>query len=120
MDSKFPLWCMRVSRLLELYDCKEGAVLEPHHVLKARKDVVRIQRRKNAKIIFVSHEWCDYNHPDPTGTQLKHLCAVRHHSMYTKSYTTYTHQCTKYVDTETTRTRRGGKRDHRLAYAHLD
>ena len=52
MDSKFPLWCMRVSRLLELYDGVEGAILEPHHILKARKDVVRIQRGKNAEDHF--------------------------------------------------------------------
>jgi hypothetical protein len=75
---KFPLWVMKVSRLLELYDGKAGAVLEPHLVLKARKDIVRIPRGTEAKIVFVSHEWYDYNHPDPTGLQLKHLCAVRY------------------------------------------
>ena len=91
MDSKFPLWCMRVSRLLELYDGVEGAILEPHHILKTRKDVVRIQRGKNAKIIFISHEWYDYNHPDPSGFQLKHLCAVSFHYYHSQYVLTLTH-----------------------------
>ena len=117
MDSKFPLWCMRVSRLLELYDGIEGAILEPHHILKARKDVVRIQRGKNAKIIFISHEWYDYNHPDPSGFQLKHLCAVS--CLLSSSVCTHSYHYNFFPDTETIRKRRGGQRNHRLAYAHL-
>ena len=118
MDSKFPLWCMRVSRLLELYDGIEGAILEPHHILKARKDVVRIQRGKNAKIIFISHEWYDYNHPDPNGFQLKHLCAVRC-SFHFCHVCTHSYYVRFISDTETTRKRLGGERNHRLAYARL-
>eukprot|EP00938_MAST-03A_sp_MAST-3A-sp1_P000415 g415.t1 len=72
------MWLMSMSTLLRLYG-KAGKreVMEPHQQLMQRGDLIRwINVPSDAEIVFVSHEWLSFAHPDPDGTKLRVLCRV--------------------------------------------
>ena len=71
---KIPFWVISVSRFLKLYE--SGARrLERHAILKERGDLVNLQMTKShGPVIFVSHEWGSYRHPDPNGCLVHVLC----------------------------------------------
>eukprot|EP00939_MAST-03C_sp_MAST-3C-sp1_P003435 g3435.t1 len=88
-DRKFPLWIMSVKRLLELYH-RKNKILECHQVLRDQGDVIRYQSlSSDSPIIFVSHEWVDYAHPDPTGYQLDVLCEILYKLKTNKIFMTH-------------------------------
>ena len=42
----------------------------PHQELLAEGKLVRLGEHDDQNVIFVSHQWCSFNHPDPAGAQL--------------------------------------------------
>jgi len=55
----------------------KGRVMEVHQELKTRGFLTRWQDvPSDSEIIFVSHEWLSWAHPDPKGEQLRVLCRV--------------------------------------------
>jgi len=51
--------------------------IEAHQELKRRRELVRWENLPfDAHIIFVSHEWVGWSHPDPHGIQLKTFLKV--------------------------------------------
>jgi len=81
-DVMYPMYVLRVSRLIEMYERGEGdehspPIMEVHQSL-LQKDLL-VKRRElpaSAKVIFVSHEWLGWDHPDPSGVQLRTLVKV--------------------------------------------
>jgi len=75
-EVKFPMWVMHVKKLLELYEDGDS-VLDVHQVLQ-KKGVLVDQSTLSASstVIFVSHEWLGWLHPDPKGVQLRVLVKV--------------------------------------------
>ena len=72
------MWLISMSTLLKLYG-KDGKreLMEPHQHLLQRGDLIRwVNVPSDAEIVFVSHEWLSYAHPDPEGKKLKTLCRV--------------------------------------------
>jgi len=58
-------------------ECSKGRVMEVHQELKTRGFLTRWQDApSDSEIIFVSHEWLSWAHPDPKGEQLRVLCRV--------------------------------------------
>ena len=71
----YPLHLISVETLLRLYANDPSARLEAHQFLKERELLTLwTDLPSTSKIIFVSHEWVGWNHPDPNGTQLQVLC----------------------------------------------
>jgi len=78
-DMKFPMYLIPLVQLQRLYGRKESRRerIEAHQVLKDRQELVRWEDLPiDAHIIFVSHEWVGWNHPDPHGIQLKTFLSV--------------------------------------------
>ena len=51
--------------------------MDVHQYLKSRGFLTRWQDvRSDSEVIFVSHEWLSWAHPDPKGEQLRVLCCV--------------------------------------------
>ena len=61
---------MRLSRFLEMDD---AAPLMPHEMLVQTEQVEKYTDDTPGKLIFVSHEWLGFDHPDPMGQQMTHL-----------------------------------------------
>ena len=54
-----------------------GHVMEVHQELKRREFLTAwCDVPNDAEIVFVSHEWLSWAHPDPDGDQLRVLCRV--------------------------------------------
>ena len=74
-DLLHEMYLMHSKRLVQLYG--DGTPVEPQQILKARGDVIRwADLPENAVIVFVSHEWAGWDHPDPDGVQVKTLCRI--------------------------------------------
>ena len=70
---QYPMYVMRVSNFVTRY--KSGIrLLEPHQKLKAEGAVVKWDGAQ--RVIFVSHEWVGFQHPDPEGEQTHALCKL--------------------------------------------
>ena len=72
------MWLISLENLLMLYGEKSrGYVMEVHQELKRREFLTPWHSvSSDAEIIFVSHEWLSWAHPDPDGDQLRVLCRV--------------------------------------------
>ena len=78
-DLKFPMYLVSLDQLQIMYGGKEARHhrIEAHQHLKERGELVRWEDLPiDAHIIFVSHEWVGWNHPDPHGIQLKTFLRV--------------------------------------------
>jgi len=78
-DIKFPMYLIPLDQLDRLYGGKEPrhGRIEAHQELKRRGELVRWEDLPiDAHIIFLSHEWVGWNHPDPHGIQLKTFLRV--------------------------------------------
>jgi len=78
-DMKFPMYLVPLNQLQRLYGGKDPRHerIEAHQKLKRRKELVRWEDLPlDAHIIFLSHEWVGWNHPDPHGIQLKTFLRV--------------------------------------------
>jgi len=78
-DMKFPMYLIPLNQLHRLYGGKNPRYerIEAHQVMKSRQELMRWEDLPiDAHIIFVSHEWVGWNHPDPHGIQLKTFLRV--------------------------------------------
>ena len=78
-DMKFPMYLVPLDQLERLYGGKESRYdrIEAHQELLKRGELVRwIDLPIDAHIIFLSHEWVGWHHPDPHGVQLKTFLRV--------------------------------------------
>jgi len=58
-------------------DGGRGKIMEVHQELKKRDFLINWRDvSSDAEIVFVSHEWLSWAHPDPNGEQLRVLCRV--------------------------------------------
>jgi ankyrin repeat protein len=75
---RYDMWLISLETMLMLYGSEgKGRVMEVHQKLKTRSFLTRWQDvPSDSEIIFVSHEWLSWAHPDPEGTQLRVLCRV--------------------------------------------
>ena len=76
---KFPMYLVPLDQLHRLYGGKNPRHerIEAHQELKRRGEIVRWEDLPfDANIIFLSHEWVGWNHPDPHGIQLKTFLKV--------------------------------------------
>ena len=70
------MWLITLETVLMLYG-KSGRVMDVHQELKREDFLVNWRDTpSDAEIIFVSHEWLSWAHPDPDGDQLRVLCRV--------------------------------------------
>ena len=72
------MWLISLENVLMLYGKDgRGRVMEVHQELK-RQEFLTPWRDvpSDAEIVFVSHEWLSWAHPDPNGEQLRVLCRV--------------------------------------------
>jgi len=60
----YPMWVVSMQKFLSFNE------VEPHQVLARRGDLVQYTPGMGP-VIFVSHEWAGFNHPDPDMRQLK-------------------------------------------------
>ena len=68
-EVRYPMYVVTVETLLEL------TRFEPHQLLMRQGKLLRVE--SGMEVIFVSHQWCSYQHPDdPKHHQLKCLQAV--------------------------------------------
>ena len=72
------MWLISLETMLHLYgDKSKGNVMEVHQELKERGFLTNWRDvPSDAEIVFVSHEWLSWAHPDPQGEQLNVLCHV--------------------------------------------
>ena len=78
-DLKFPMYLIPLDQMQIMYGGKEARHhrIEAHQDLKQRGELVRWEDLPfDAHIIFVSHEWVGWSHPDPHGIQLKTFLKV--------------------------------------------
>jgi len=78
-NMKFPMYLVPLDQLHRLYGGKDPRHerIEAHQELKQRGELVRWEDLPfDANIIFLSHEWVGWNHPDPHGIQLKTFLRV--------------------------------------------
>eukprot|EP00947_MAST-08B_sp_MAST-8B-sp1_P002483 g2483.t1 len=70
VEEKYPMYGIPVKELLALDEWV------PHQDLLAAGKLRELGHRADEKIIFVSHQWCSFDHPDPAGEQLRALQGV--------------------------------------------
>ena len=71
VEAQYPMFLLPVAGLMGL------AELESHQALLRRGELVRYDPGRHAgRIIFVSHTWAGYAHPDPENEQLHCLKRV--------------------------------------------
>jgi len=72
------MWLISLETLLMLYGTEgKGQVMEVHQELKKQGFLMNWRDTpSDAEIVFVSHEWLSWAHPDPQGRQLRVLCRV--------------------------------------------
>ena len=68
--ARYPMYVIPVKALLEL------DAWEPHQALLAQGMLVEVTSEVDLEIVFVSHQWTSFDHPDPKGEQLARLQAV--------------------------------------------
>ena len=69
-SARYPMYVIPVKTLLKLQQW------EPHQNLLAKGKLVEVTPEVDLEIVFVSHQWTSFEHPDPTGEQLARLQAV--------------------------------------------
>ena len=80
-DLKFPMYLVPLRQLQSRYGGSEPKFhrIEAHQVLKERQELIRwIDIPFDSHIIFLSHEWVGWSHPDPHGVQLRTFLRVMH------------------------------------------
>jgi ankyrin repeat protein len=78
-EMKFPMYLIPLDQLQRMYGGKDARYgrIEAHQELKRRGELVRWEDLPfDAHIIFLSHEWVGWSHPDPHGIQLKTFLKV--------------------------------------------
>jgi hypothetical protein len=78
-EMKFLMYLVPLDQLHRLYGGKDPRHerIEAHQELKQRGELVRWEDLPfDANIIFLSHEWVGWSHPDPHGIQLKTFLKV--------------------------------------------
>lgn len=75
------MYLIPTRKLIELYDAeasfKKKVRMHSHQYLRDKGCLVLWDDiPENSHIIFVSHEWLSYNHPDPEGVQLETLVST--------------------------------------------
>jgi hypothetical protein len=78
-NMKFPMYLVPLDQLQRLYGGKvpRHDRIEAHQDLKQRGELIRWENLPiDAHVIFLSHEWVGWNHPDPHGIQLKTFLRV--------------------------------------------
>ena len=72
------MWLISLDTMLMLYGKgSRGHVMEVHQELRDQEFLVNWRDvPSDAEIIFVSHEWLSWAHPDPDGVQLRVLCRI--------------------------------------------
>ena len=78
-NMKYPMYLIPLYQLHRLYGGKDSRHerIEAHQKLKRRRELVSWEDLPiDAHIIFLSHEWVGWNHPDPHGIQLKTFLRV--------------------------------------------
>ena len=65
--SKYGFWAIPVPAFLEL----DG--WQPHQNLRAAGKLREISDEDDVEVMFISHQWTAFNHPDPGGEQLQSL-----------------------------------------------
>ena len=64
----YPMYVLPISELLQLTEWV------PHQDLLAAGKLVKLSEIADAsQVIFLSHQWCSFLHPDPKANQLKAL-----------------------------------------------
>ena len=80
VEESYPMYAIPIKELLEL----ESWV--PHQELLEQGKLERIPADGTAKnVIFASHQWCSFDHPDPMGDQLKALQVRSFSSVHVQS-----------------------------------
>ena len=98
-----PMWLISLDTMLKKYD-KKGSVADAHQDLKKRNLLTNWDDLPlDARVIFVSHEWVGWKHPDPRGVRIRFCLFV-----CLKSLTVfiYTNQTLSRSNTGTTRSTR--------------
>ena len=73
---KYPMFLINFSTLKKLYE--DGSrKIESFQTLQKRGDLVKWNEKLKGQIIFVSHEWLAFNHPDPKSEQMTTLIRAR-------------------------------------------
>jgi predicted SAM-dependent methyltransferase len=67
---KYPFWVIPVTELLKL------EAWQPHQDLLEAGVLKEITDDNDVEVIFISHQWTAFNHPDPSNEQLEHLQRV--------------------------------------------
>ena len=78
-DMKFPMYLVPLAQLHNMYGGDEPRIhrIEAHQKLKERGELIQwTDLPFDARIIFLSHEWVGWSHPDPHGIQLKTFLRV--------------------------------------------
>ena len=79
-SSKYGMYLIKVSKILKLFGNDETLkqnINLCHQDLLRNQELVRFEDLPmGAFILFVSHQWSSYSHPDPHGYQIKVLCKV--------------------------------------------
>ena len=73
---QYPMFLINFSTLKKLYG--DGTKkIESFQTLQKRGDLVKWSEDLEGEIIFVSHEWLAFNHPDPKSEQMRTLIRAR-------------------------------------------
>jgi ankyrin repeat protein len=72
------MWLISLETMLMLYgEGSKGRIMEVHQELKQKGFLMNWRDiPSDADIVFVSHEWLSWSHPDPNGAQLTVLCRI--------------------------------------------
>lgn len=76
-DVKYDMYLIPFETLEKLTE-DESVLLPPHQTLLDRGDLIKwesLAEDEGATIVFVSHEWLGWKHPDPQSIQTRTLCA---------------------------------------------
>ena len=67
---KCPMYVMLFKNLLNLQLNEESDAVLENHQTYLKNGLIRPYKHGD-RVIFYSHQWLDYDHPDPEGKQLK-------------------------------------------------
>ena len=70
VSHRYPMYAISVPNLLKLEKW------EPHQDLLKAELLTEIKSSMDVEVLFISHQWTSFTHPDPTGEQLSALQAV--------------------------------------------
>lgn len=67
---KYGFWVIPVPTLMELTQWR------PHQDLRAEGKLREVRDDEDVEVMFISHQWTSFDHPDPNGEQLESLQKV--------------------------------------------